>query len=135
MDMGSFEVECEIVPAQKVKESDRVRTAREGRQNPLSDQLREGGEEVLGKSREGHAPSYPIPAGILPENPGRNWWRWVDLNHRHRAYETPALPLSYTAQPSTIAADSGCVYIPELSAVSRQQSTPPPAFEWPTADS
>jgi hypothetical protein len=28
----------------------------------------------------------------------RKWWRWVDLNHRHRAYETPALPLSYTAK-------------------------------------
>jgi hypothetical protein len=43
MYMGSFEDECEIVPAQKVKESDRVRTAGKGCQNPLSDQLREGG--------------------------------------------------------------------------------------------
>ena len=25
------------------------------------------------------------------------WWRWEDLNLRQRAYETPALPLSYTA--------------------------------------
>ena len=25
------------------------------------------------------------------------WWRRVDLNHRPRAYESPALPLSYTA--------------------------------------
>ena len=25
------------------------------------------------------------------------WWRWEDLNLRLRAYETPALPLSYTA--------------------------------------
>lgn len=39
-----------------------------------------------------------------------NWWRWVDLNHRHRAYETPALPLSYTAQPSTITPVYGCVH-------------------------
>ena len=31
---------------------------------------------------------------------GGGWWRWVDLNHRHRAYETPALPLSYTARAS-----------------------------------
>jgi hypothetical protein len=29
----------------------------------------------------------------------------VDLNHRHRAYETPALPLSYTARSSTIPGD------------------------------
>ena len=27
----------------------------------------------------------------------KNWWRWEDLNLRQRAYETPALPLSYTA--------------------------------------
>src|SRR5215470_4655548 len=25
------------------------------------------------------------------------WWRWEELNLRHGAYETPALPLSYTA--------------------------------------
>src|SRR5206468_11000117 len=25
------------------------------------------------------------------------WWRWDELNLRHAAYETPALPLSYTA--------------------------------------
>ena len=25
-------------------------------------------------------------------------WRWRDLNPRHRAYESPALPLSYTAK-------------------------------------
>jgi hypothetical protein len=28
------------------------------------------------------------------------WWRWEELNLRHGAYETPALPLSYTAEPS-----------------------------------
>ena len=27
----------------------------------------------------------------------RTWWRWEELNLRHGAYETPALPLSYTA--------------------------------------
>ena len=26
------------------------------------------------------------------------WWRWEELNLRHGAYETPALPLSYTAE-------------------------------------
>ena len=29
-------------------------------------------------------------------------WRWEDLNLRQRAYETPALPLSYTAADFTI---------------------------------
>jgi hypothetical protein len=28
-----------------------------------------------------------------------SWWRWEELNLRHGAYETPALPLSYTADP------------------------------------
>ena len=28
---------------------------------------------------------------------GGRWWRWEELNLRHGAYETPALPLSYTA--------------------------------------
>ena len=42
-----------------------------------------------------------------PSESGRlNWWRWVDLNHRHRAYETPALPLSYTARSRTIPGDA-----------------------------
>ena len=27
-----------------------------------------------------------------------SWWRWEELNLRHGAYETPALPLSYTAK-------------------------------------
>lgn len=47
----------------------------------------------------------PIRAGNVlmkcrekASNDIRKWWRWVDLNHRHRAYETPALPLSYTAK-------------------------------------
>ena len=26
------------------------------------------------------------------------WWLWMDLNHQPRAYETLALPLSYTAR-------------------------------------
>jgi PLD-like domain len=30
---------------------------------------------------------------------GWSWWRWEELNLRHGAYETPALPLSYTADP------------------------------------
>src|SRR3990167_6514210 len=29
---------------------------------------------------------------------GLSWWRWEELNLRHGAYETPALPLSYTAE-------------------------------------
>ena len=33
---------------------------------------------------------------------GIGWWRWEDLNLRQRAYETPALPLSYTATRFTI---------------------------------
>ena len=32
------------------------------------------------------------------KNPARSvWWRWEESNLRHGAYETPALPLSYTA--------------------------------------
>ena len=30
-----------------------------------------------------------------------SWWRWEELNLRHGAYETPALPLSYTADGET----------------------------------
>ena len=30
------------------------------------------------------------------------WWRWEESNLRQRAYETPALPLSYTAKPSKL---------------------------------
>jgi hypothetical protein len=30
------------------------------------------------------------------------WWRWEESNLRHGAYETPALPLSYTAAPRGI---------------------------------
>ena len=29
---------------------------------------------------------------------GRYWWRRVDSNHRHRAYETPALPTELRRQ-------------------------------------
>jgi hypothetical protein len=32
-----------------------------------------------------------------------SWWRWEELNLRHGAYETPALPLSYTAVVSEVA--------------------------------
>ena len=32
-----------------------------------------------------------------PENEAKNKWQRVDLNHRPRAYESPALPLSYAA--------------------------------------
>src|SRR5438874_5934951 len=32
------------------------------------------------------------------EEAQRVWWRWEELNLRHGAYETPALPLSYTAR-------------------------------------
>jgi hypothetical protein len=57
MDMDSLEVECEIRASQEVKESNRVWTAGEGDQNPLSDQLGEGGGEVAGEICQGHAPS------------------------------------------------------------------------------
>ncbi len=30
-------------------------------------------------------------------SPARIWWLWVELNHQPSAYETLALPLSYTA--------------------------------------
>jgi hypothetical protein len=30
------------------------------------------------------------------------WWRWEELNLRHGAYETPALPLSYTAKSRNV---------------------------------
>src|SRR5438094_1340442 len=36
------------------------------------------------------------------EEAQRVWWRWEELNLRHGAYETPALPLSYTAEPRKI---------------------------------
>ena len=55
MDMGSLEVECEVRASQKVKESDRVWTAGEGGQNPLPDQLGEGGQEVRVELCERHA--------------------------------------------------------------------------------
>jgi hypothetical protein len=35
--------------------------------------------------------------GFTEGRPGSRWWRWEELNLRHGAYETPALPLSYTA--------------------------------------
>src|SRR5262249_11967794 len=35
-----------------------------------------------------------VPSGVLS-----GWWRWEELNLRHGAYEPPALPLSYTADP------------------------------------
>ncbi len=51
------------------------------------------------------------------------WWRWEELNLRHGAYETPALPLSYTAgsgNTDTVANgfyprpdDCACGYPPE----------------------
>jgi hypothetical protein len=55
MDMGNVEVECEVYASQKVKESDRIWTAGEGNQNPLPNQLREGGGEVAGEFCQGHA--------------------------------------------------------------------------------
>ena len=36
-------------------------------------------------------------AGTYRRLQRRSWWRWEELNLRHGAYETPALPLSYTA--------------------------------------
>src|SRR5215471_4470051 len=35
------------------------------------------------------------------------WWRWEELNLRHGAYETPALPLSYTADPGNSRTGAG----------------------------
>jgi hypothetical protein len=37
----------------------------------------------------------PVPRDVM-----EGWWRWEELNLRHGAYETPALPLSYTARAS-----------------------------------
>jgi hypothetical protein len=37
--------------------------------------------------------------GICHAKYAVSWWRWEELNLRHGAYETPALPLSYTAAP------------------------------------
>ena len=56
MDMGRLEVECEVGAMQKVKKSDRVWTAGEGGQDPLPDQLGEGGGEVAGEICQEHAP-------------------------------------------------------------------------------
>jgi hypothetical protein len=30
-----------------------------------------------------------------------SWWQWLDLNQRPKAYESSALPLSYTARTLT----------------------------------
>jgi hypothetical protein len=56
MYMDSFEDERELIPSQEVKESDRVWTSGEGGQDPLPDQLGEGGGEVAGKICQAHAP-------------------------------------------------------------------------------
>ena len=40
------------------------------------------------KERRSRGPS-------VAEAQSGNWWRWEELNLRHGAYETPALPLSY----------------------------------------
>lgn len=48
---------------------------------------------------------HPPRIGLLceaSEGYDDSWWRWEDLNLRQRAYETPALPLSYTATRFTI---------------------------------
>ena len=37
----------------------------------------------------------------------KRWWRWEELNLRHGAYETPALPLSYTAEPGGVRPKAG----------------------------
>jgi len=33
-------------------------------------------------------------------SPAKKWWQWADLNRRPKAYESSALPLSYTANAS-----------------------------------
>ena len=112
--MGGLQVESKDLVSQQVEKSDRVWTSGEGNQDPLPDQLWKGGQKMSVELREGHASSYPIQAGFLTEKTGLNWWRWVDLNHRHRAYETPALPLSYTAQPATIASVNSRVHLARI---------------------
>ena len=42
---------------------------------------------------------------MLERDVSGRWWRWEELNLRHGAYETPALPLSYTAG----ALDANCL--------------------------
>src|SRR5205823_4322426 len=48
------------------------------------------------------------------------WWRWEELNLRHGAYETPALPLSYTAGSSVFGKSR--TILPHASRARRQRS-------------
>ena len=58
------------------------------------------------------APSRSTRTSVTAIPPKRwsSWWRWEELNLRHGAYETPALPLSYTAEPESVRpqAESEC---------------------------
>ena len=81
VDMGHLELEVDLRLDEQVKKCKRVGASRQSQQETTADKLLKVLLEVAWEIGESH----------------RKWWRWVDLNHRHRAYETPALPLSYTA--------------------------------------
>ena len=57
------------------------------------------GSESAYQCQVGHPSRVPVWATTGQQTPARvkNWWREADLNCRPRAYETPALPLSYPA--------------------------------------
>src|SRR5262245_55073704 len=55
----------------------------------VPEEPKSGGAELLARC--------PHREGPRPRRMQR-WWRWEELNLRHGAYETPALPLSYTAE-------------------------------------
>jgi hypothetical protein len=65
----------------------------------------EGSEPETGAARAGNSHGYNLGdnRAVARNNglgtPQEGWWRWEELNLRHGAYETPALPLSYTADP------------------------------------
>ncbi len=67
------------------------------------------------KAAAGPRPSQePLAVGMSYQcRPRRlerwGWWRWEESNLRHGAYETPALPLSYTARASHMVGAAGPV--------------------------
>ena len=49
---------------------------------------------------------------------GEEWWQGADLNRRPKAYESSALPLSYTAVfrvPAKMRGRMKCINVPDLS--------------------
>ena len=41
--------------------------------------------------------------------PNNSWWLWLDLNQRPKAYESSALPLSYTAITALAYCNNNCL--------------------------